>query len=75
MNVSGYVSELSSQVFQVPPSLVPSILWKYYIQYLWDYQPNSWVARAAYICRVLAILVSLPIVILALLVFLFFHPH
>ncbi|KAG6918528.1 hypothetical protein DXG01_013618 [Tephrocybe rancida] len=51
----------------VPPSSYPAVLWNYYIHYLWNYQPNSWVARIASACRVLAILVSLPIIVLALL--------
>jgi len=46
---------------------VPQSLWKYYVDYLWCYEPNSWVARTANGARVLAILVALPIVILALL--------
>ncbi|KAF9469939.1 hypothetical protein BDZ94DRAFT_1279049 [Collybia nuda] len=64
MNVTSYIPEISSQF---SPSTVPSVLWRYYILYLWDYQPNSWVARTAYTCRFLAIIVSLPIIVLALL--------
>jgi len=47
---------------------VSQFLWKYYVDYLWYYEPNSWVARTANGARLLAILVALPIVILALLV-------
>ncbi len=47
---------------------VPQFLWKYYVDYLWYYEPDSWVARTANGARVLAILVALPIVILGLLV-------
>ncbi|KAF8740792.1 hypothetical protein AX14_007168 [Amanita brunnescens Koide BX004] len=42
-------------------------LWKYYLDYLWYYEPDSWVARTANVARLLAILVALPIVILGLL--------
>jgi hypothetical protein len=47
---------------------VPQLLWKYYVDYLWYYEPDSWVARTANGARVLAILVALPLVILGLLV-------
>ncbi|KAG6812034.1 hypothetical protein H0H92_004696 [Tricholoma furcatifolium] len=67
MNVSSYLADISHQFTQVPLSSYLAVLWNYYIQYLWHYQPNSWVARIAYICRVLAILISLPIIILGLL--------
>jgi len=46
----------------------PRLLWDHYVEYLWKYEDNSWVARIASTCRVFAILVSLPIVVLALLV-------
>jgi len=68
MNISGYFLDISHQFNQVPPSSYPAILWNYYTQYLWNYTPNSWVNRTASICRILAILVSLPIIVLALLV-------
>ncbi|KAF8973097.1 hypothetical protein BDZ97DRAFT_1912676 [Flammula alnicola] len=67
MNISFYASELTSRVSGISPSSVPQTLWAYYIQYLWFYEPNSWVAKIAYSFRILAILVSLPIVILGLL--------
>ncbi|KAG5648575.1 hypothetical protein DXG03_003186 [Asterophora parasitica] len=67
MNVSSYLLDISHQFTQHPPSSYPAILWDYYIRYLWDYEPNSWVARIASTCRILAILVSLPIIVLALL--------
>ncbi|KAF8160782.1 hypothetical protein B0H34DRAFT_351843 [Crassisporium funariophilum] len=60
-------SEFTTQVLQMSPSSIPATLWGYYIQYLWNYESDSWVARIAYSCRILAILVCLPIVILALL--------
>jgi len=47
--------------------LDPRILWSYYLNYLVNYEPNSAVAKIASFCRVLAILISLPIIILGLL--------
>ena len=65
MNLSFDASEFTSQV---SPSSIPGLLWAYYVQYLWNYESDSWVARIAYSCRILAILISLPIIILGLLV-------
>ena len=65
MNLSFDAYEFTSQV---SPSSIPGLLWAYYVQYLWSYESDSWVARIAYSCRILAILVSLPIIILGLLV-------
>ncbi|KAF8894021.1 hypothetical protein BD779DRAFT_1504780 [Infundibulicybe gibba] len=67
MNISGSLRDISSQLFQTPPSSIPSRIWEFYSQNLWYYGPNSWVARAAYSCRILAIVVVLPIMILGLL--------
>ncbi|KAF8236549.1 hypothetical protein L208DRAFT_1357331 [Tricholoma matsutake] len=67
MNVSSYAPNLSYHISQLSPPLSPRSIWGYYVQYLWNYQPNSWVARIASVCRVLAILISFPIVVLALL--------
>ncbi|KAG6833544.1 hypothetical protein H0H87_005195 [Tephrocybe sp. NHM501043] len=67
MNVSSYLTDISHQFAQVPISSYPAVLWDCYIHYLWNYPPNSAVARIASACRVLAILVALPIVVLALL--------
>jgi len=64
MNLSFDTSEFTSQV---SPSSFPGLLWAYYVQYLWNYDSDSWVARIAYSCRILAILVCLPIIILGLL--------
>jgi len=58
---------LSFDTSQVSPSAIPGLLWAYYVQYLWNYDSDSWVARIAYSCRILAILVSLPLIILGLL--------
>ena len=65
MNLSFDATEFTSQV---SPSSIPGLLWAYYVQYLWNYGSDSWVARIAYSCRILAILVSFPIIILGLLV-------
>lgn len=68
MNVTNYVSEITSQVSQVSPLAIPGIIWSYYVEYLWDYSPNSWVSTIAYCCRILSILISFPLILLALLV-------
>jgi len=64
MNISSYILDAT---LDISPSAAPALLWSYYISYLWNYEPDSWVARIAYSTRILAILVSLPLVILALL--------
>jgi len=64
MNVSFY----TSQVTQIEPLSIPGILWTCYLEYLWFYEPDSWVATIAYSFRVFAFLVALPFVILGLLV-------
>ncbi|KAG2016139.1 hypothetical protein CC2G_009338 [Coprinopsis cinerea AmutBmut pab1-1] len=67
MNVTQYISEVTSQVTQTSPSAYPGLVWTYYIRYLWNYEPESWVARIAYFFRVFAILLSLPTLLLGLL--------
>ena len=64
MNISTYILDATPHI---SPSAAPALLWSYYISYLWNYEPDSWVATIAYSTRILAILVSLPLVILALL--------
>ncbi|KAF8813822.1 hypothetical protein BYT27DRAFT_7083529 [Phlegmacium glaucopus] len=64
MNFSFTASEFTSEI---SPSSIPGLLWAFYVQYLWNYESGSWVARIAYSCRILAILICLPIIILALL--------
>ncbi|KAK7472726.1 hypothetical protein VKT23_000836 [Stygiomarasmius scandens] len=49
------------------PSAFPRIIWTYYVDYLVNYQPNSLVAKIAYSFRIFAILLIMPITILALL--------
>lgn len=45
----------------------PGLLWSYYIEYLWNYHPESGVARIASFFRILALVLILPILILSLL--------
>jgi hypothetical protein len=52
----------------------PSYLWNSYINYLWNYDSNSWVATIAYAFRIWAILAILPTLVLALLVSIFLPP-
>jgi hypothetical protein len=51
-----------------PAVSAPSSLWNWYIDYLWNYDNNSWVATIAYGFRIWAILAILPTIILGLLV-------
>ena len=51
-----------------------SSLWNLYIDYLWNYDSNSWVATIAYAFRIWAILAILPTLVLALLVCIFDPP-
>jgi len=62
MNMSSYVSV---EVGSIP--LTPQHLWGYYVRYLWNYEPTSWVARTALAVKVLAILLVLPLAILGML--------
>ena len=72
MNFSQYTSELATHMSQISPSSIPGALWRSYLEYLWFYEPDSWVARIAYAARVIAFLVVLPLVVFALLVSLLF---
>lgn len=58
------MSDRVTQSLSVP---FPRLLWNYYLEYLWNYESGSWVATIASTCRILAILISLPIAVLALL--------
>ncbi|THV02418.1 hypothetical protein K435DRAFT_775608 [Dendrothele bispora CBS 962.96] len=49
------------------PSALPRLIWTYYVDYLVNYKPNSLVAKIASSFRVLAVLLIMPILILALL--------
>ena len=56
------------------PSVVAllSYLWNAYVDHLWNYHSNSWVATLAYAFRLWAILAILPTLVLALLVSIIF---
>jgi hypothetical protein len=43
-------------------------LWNWYIDYLWNYDSNSWVATIAYAFRIWAMIAILPTLVLGLLV-------
>ncbi|KAK7692562.1 hypothetical protein QCA50_004192 [Cerrena zonata] len=45
----------------------PHFLWELYVDYLWKYKQESWVASIASTCRVLAFLCISPFVVLTLL--------
>ena len=68
MNITAYTSEVSSRLGGLAPLALPRTLWAYYLEYLWFYPPDSWVAKIASTSLALAVLVSLPIVVLGLLV-------
>jgi len=61
-----------TQIARVTPEIslssLPSLLWGYYLEYLWFYDERSWVARAAYTFRVLAIILIIPMIGISLLV-------
>ncbi|KAF9529207.1 hypothetical protein CPB83DRAFT_852857 [Crepidotus variabilis] len=61
------ISDFASQIAQISPLSIPGLLWAWYLEYLWNYEGNSWVARTAYTFRVLAVLICLPFVIFGLL--------
>ncbi|KAH7888497.1 hypothetical protein F5I97DRAFT_706719 [Phlebopus sp. FC_14] len=52
---------------QISIASAPRLLWDTYLEYLWNYQPGSWVGRTASSFRILALLLVLPVVILTLL--------
>ena len=69
------ISESRNEIFDCccrhtmsPAVTAPSNLWNWYIDYLWNYDNNSWVATIAYGFRIWAILAILPTIILCLLV-------
>lgn len=65
MNFASYVTVPD---YELNLSSIPHILWQYYLEYLWYYEPRSWVARIASVFRILAVMIAAPIVILMLLV-------
>jgi len=52
---------------QVSFSSAPRLVWDSYVELLWAYKPDSWVARLAYSFRILAVLLVLPVIVLTLL--------
>ncbi|KAF9452707.1 hypothetical protein P691DRAFT_803426 [Macrolepiota fuliginosa MF-IS2] len=67
VNLSAYFSGITSQITSTPPSAVPGFIINTYTKYLWNYGPESWVARIASSYRVLAFIIALPVIILSLL--------
>ncbi|KAG7446266.1 uncharacterized protein BT62DRAFT_1075854 [Guyanagaster necrorhizus] len=59
-----YVPSIASAM---SPSFLPRLIWDLYLEYLWYYSPNSWVACIAYGFRIIAIFLVSPIVIITLL--------
>lgn len=60
-----YVPRIASAM---DPYSLPRLIWDLYLEYLWYYSPNSWVAHIAYGFRIIAIFLISPIVIVTLLV-------
>nr|GAT44642.1 predicted protein [Mycena chlorophos] len=48
---------------------VPALLWRFYVESLWRWRdhPSSWVSHIASLCRILAILLIIPVLVLILL--------
>ena len=68
MNITSYVSDVTLNFSKVPPTAYPALLWSWYIEYLWNYETDSWVGRIANASRVMAFVLLLPTLILGLLV-------
>jgi len=66
MNVSSYVFEevYPLSLTALSSTFTPYHLWAYYMQYLWNYEPSSWVAQIALVYKVFAFLLVLPLAIL-----------
>ncbi|KAF7315483.1 hypothetical protein MIND_00063500 [Mycena indigotica] len=49
-------------------SSAPNIVWRLYVDSLWRWtdQPTSWISHTAYVCRILAILLIIPFLLLIL---------
>lgn len=67
MNITSYVTDVTSTFSKVPPTAYPALLWSWYIEYLWNYESDSWVGRIAYASRAMAFVLCLPTLILGLL--------
>lgn len=46
---------------------LPSLLWARYIEYLWDYEPGSWVDASASTFRLVAAFIVMPLLLLVML--------
>ncbi|KAJ4483248.1 hypothetical protein J3R30DRAFT_3655623 [Lentinula aciculospora] len=55
------------EISSISLSSTPQFLWTFYVEYLWNYTPNSIVSKTAYSFKVLALALLLPILILILL--------
>ncbi|KXN91021.1 hypothetical protein AN958_03088 [Leucoagaricus sp. SymC.cos] len=64
---TSYLSGVASWAEATPPSAVPGLIASSYTKYLWNYEPDSWVAKIASSYRVLSLLVALPVIILGVL--------
>lgn len=52
---------------------LPSLLWAQYIEYLWDYEPGSWVEASASTFRLAAAFIVMPLAVLVMLASLSLH--
>ena len=48
-------------------SELPGLLWAQYIEYLWDYEPGSWVDASASTFRLFAAFIIVPLALLVML--------
>ena len=52
---------------------LPSLLWAQYIEYLWYYEPGSWVEASASTFRLAAVFIVMPLAVLVMLASLSLH--
>lgn len=52
-----------------------SLLWARYTEYLWDYEPGSWVDASASTFRLAAAFIVMPLLLLVMLASLFLHAR
>ncbi|KAL0956414.1 hypothetical protein HGRIS_002562 [Hohenbuehelia grisea] len=67
MNSSSPLDLLSVQQPLATAAALPDMLWQAYVEHLWNYHEESWVAKAAYTSRLLAFFVVFPFIFLTLL--------
>lgn len=77
MNVSSYIpAEVYPLSFTaISSAFAPHHIWAYYVQYLWNYGPSSWVARIALAYKVFAFLLVFPLAVLGMLVSFSFYVN